>query len=382
MGHDLFYLSLCEERYLGVLKKDIGKQFEIRSVHFFEWTAKDKNIERLNLSTLKYGGFIAETSRINVIIFSINKNKRNIADEMLSKLKKLYNLSVLLTSNKVEYDYISLLFFKNKERVLSQISYKWDQKSKIVKSNLIGSEGWCSFEECFNFINLTNNWVVLRNSEYLPNEFFENDKDVDLLCENIEKFVKSINATKRHDGISCYYVKINNIDVEFDIRYLGDDYYDRAWEVSLLKNKIISHQGVPELKGDEALYSLLYHALIHKQQIKPKYLRLFMNYFNMPVVGDKESLSFLLSKLNNYMEQHGYKVVYPLDSLCLYSFNYDNLDCVTSNNRYRYKLSEIRLDIMKVKVYNFLLEINSNLVSKLLHKKIKKFVLHRLIKND
>ena len=50
--------------------------------------------------------------------------------------------------------------------------------------------GWKNFEEFIEEANKSLNWLVLRNFEYLPNNFFNNDKDVDVLCEDLEQFVK------------------------------------------------------------------------------------------------------------------------------------------------------------------------------------------------
>jgi hypothetical protein len=380
MDDDSFHICLCENKILEDVLDIIKNAFTVKYLTLFEWSTKKENIERLNLSSLKYGGFNPKTSKINVIIYTAKDDvDGNSPDDVQSQIKSTYGKSVLLTSNKDDYDYISLLIFSIDELHKFETSSQWTQKIKTTKRDLIAAEGWPSFEECFKSVNLTNNWVVLRNSEYLPDNFFGNDKDVDLLCENLEKFVKSINARKRHDGISSYFVIINKVDVEFDIRYLGDDYYDKNWQISLLKNKIVSSQSVPELKDDIALYSVLYHALIHKQQIKPKYLNLFTEYFSKPFEEEK-NLEFLLSKLNHYMALKKYKAVYPLDSLCLYSFNYNNFNFMTS--RYKYKLSELRIDVVKVKMYNFLLKLNSNILSKLTPKFIRNIILRGLTKND
>ena len=63
---------------------------------------------------------------------------------------------------------------------------------------------WSSFSEFINTANLHCNWLVLRNHEYLPNDFFENDKDVDMLCEDLEHFVKTMGLTKRSYGVAAY----------------------------------------------------------------------------------------------------------------------------------------------------------------------------------
>lgn len=51
----------------------------------------------------------------------------------------------------------------------------------------MGNEkSWRNFQEFITVANKESNWLVLRNFEYLPDNFFGNDKDVDVLCENLE----------------------------------------------------------------------------------------------------------------------------------------------------------------------------------------------------
>ena len=38
--------------------------------------------------------------------------------------------------------------------------------------------------------NISCNWLVLRNYEYLPDDFFGNDDDIDILCDNPNVFSK------------------------------------------------------------------------------------------------------------------------------------------------------------------------------------------------
>ena len=44
--------------------------------------------------------------------------------------------------------------------------------------------------------------------------------------------------TKRSWGIAAYETIINNKVVPFDVRFLGDGYYDKLWEYKMLKNKV------------------------------------------------------------------------------------------------------------------------------------------------
>lgn len=379
MKSDLFYICLCENQHLDNILKELNETVIIKSIGLFEWEKKEENIERVNLSSLKYGTFKPVTPKINVIIYTHDSTSDSCdVTAINSNLKSTYQESILLTSNHGEYEYIAHLFYSIGElsRLLS-VSL-WNGHIEKHNRDLVAANGWESFEDCFKVANLSNNWVVLRNSEYLPNNFFGNDKDVDILCEDKERFIKIVNAKNRHNGVASYFVKIQGVDVDFDIRYVGDDYYDKNWQKSLLENKKISDGAVPELIGETALYSLLYHAVIHKQEIKAKYLALFSKYFERSLTAEKHSLNFLLNKLDRYMKLSNYKAVYPLDVYCLYSFNYNNVKELKKSGIPRYKF---RYDVIKIKAYNFFLKINHNVVSDLIPVFIKRIILKNLPNN-
>ncbi|QOP41461.1 hypothetical protein [Sulfurimonas marina] len=74
---------------------------------------------------------------------------------------------------------------------------------------------WQSFQEFIEVANNKCNWLVLRNFEYLPNDFFGNDKDVDVLCEDLEHFTKTMKLKKRSWGIASYETIIDNKSCAF-----------------------------------------------------------------------------------------------------------------------------------------------------------------------
>src|SRR5699024_4913559 len=141
---------------------------------------------------------------------------------------------------------------------------EWDQKIIQLKQDLAGTGGWVSFQEFLSFTNMCSDWVVLRNHEYLPNNFWGNDKDIDLLCDDLPKFISVANARKRSGGISAFETTIEGKDVLLDIRYIGDNYYDSVWQKNMLDRKTIQQGIVPILREDDHFFSLLYHAKLQK----------------------------------------------------------------------------------------------------------------------
>jgi len=150
-------------------------------------------------------------------------------------------------------------------------------KKEIFIYELIGQNGWKNFEEFITFANLTCNWLVLRNFNFLPNNFFGNDKDVDILCSDIDIFIQNMNLEKKNSSLFNYKTKIDGKTVDFDVRVLGDGYYDKLWQYKILYKKIYAQGIVPRMDDKNFFYSLLYHCKVQKTNVKEEYINVLMN---------------------------------------------------------------------------------------------------------
>lgn len=177
---------------------------------------------------------------------------------------------------------------------------------------------WASFDEFIIVANEECDWLVLRSFEYLPNSLFENDKDVDVLCRDIERFVHIMGLTKRANGIGAYQVVISGKMVPFDVRFLGDNYYDKLWQHNMLESKIYTSNGVPRMNNENYFYSLIYHSKIQEIEVKEGYKERFLvlakalniNDFKLSSVNNDKYVASLLS---HFMEENNYFYVEPLD---------------------------------------------------------------------
>lgn len=178
---------------------------------------------------------------------------------------------------------------------------------------------WKNFEEFINTANQECNWLVLRNFEYLPNNFFGNDKDVDILCENIDDFTRIMKLRKRSWGIAAYETTIDNKIVPFDVRFLGDNYYDKLWQYKMLKNKIFSNENVPRMNDEDYFFSLIYHSKIQKYEVKEIYIdrlceiakTLDIKNFDTKSIHDNKFVANLLSQ---FMIKNFYNFSTPIDT--------------------------------------------------------------------
>ncbi len=177
---------------------------------------------------------------------------------------------------------------------------------------------WKNFEEFIEVANKNCNWIVLRNFEFLPDNFFENDKDVDILCEDPKLFVDVMKLKKRSWGTASYETAIDNKIVLFDVRFLGDGYYDKLWQLKMLENKIHTKDNVPRMCNTDYFYSLMYHSKIQKLTVKDGYKKRLEELsasigLDGYKVEDIENDKIAASLLSIFMSGNYYAYSHPLD---------------------------------------------------------------------
>ena len=139
---------------------------------------------------------------------------------------------------------------------------------------LPGQAGWKSLREIFAFLDRLLPYAVLRNAETLPDAFDPTvHGDIDLLVENAEATASLLGARKVYPEPHRvhYEVTVAGQPVRFDFRFIGDDYYDAAWERRMLERRV-SAKGVWLLHPEDAFFALVYHALFQKREIARDYV--------------------------------------------------------------------------------------------------------------
>lgn len=177
-------------------------------------------------------------------------------------------------------------------------------------------KSWSTFQTFINHANSNCNWIVLRNFEFLPNNFYGNDKDVDILCEDLNCFRTTMGLAKRSWGISSYQALIGNNLVPFDVRFLGDNYYDQIWQYKMLQSKIFTPLSVPRPSSENYFFSLLYHMLLQKPKISNIYRqRLISLYSSISAASLMNNIddSQLMSMLSDFMARNHYLFCRPHD---------------------------------------------------------------------
>jgi hypothetical protein len=161
-------------------------------------------------------------------------------------------------------------------------------------------------------------WIVMRNFEGMPDKItIDNHLDVDLLVNDYylaKRILDASSATNNRyeDGKHriLNHVIIGNKKVLFDLRSVGDNYYDSKMQVDMLNHRVKHPNGFYIPSPIFHLNSLIYHAVIHKSMISKTYADVFKKY-GLKCTKTKE----LRAILDTFMHKNGYRYVRPEPSV-------------------------------------------------------------------
>jgi hypothetical protein len=109
-----------------------------------------------------------------------------------------------------------------------------------------------------------------------------------------------------------YKTTVGGRPVFFDLRQISDGYYHEALEQDMLQNRSFSSKGFYILQGEYYYYTLMYHALLHKQEYSDEY-RDRLSKMDMGN-GTDITIEVAISQLANWLLQHEYPITRPFDS--------------------------------------------------------------------
>lgn len=150
-------------------------------------------------------------------------------------------------------------------------------------------------------------YAILRNWEgFYSDLLVKGHNDIDVLCKT-EKDKKAIIRIfgAKHIGdpyFGKYVFYISDKEFYLDLRIVGDGYYCRKWEIQMLKTKVLDEKGFYKLNNENYFYSLLYHALIHKNHMADNYKKILINLKGNRFLENQEEalLSFMNQKKYYY----------------------------------------------------------------------------------
>jgi hypothetical protein len=323
--------------------KDLESKFEIINIYNVTWS--DKNFSN-NLSRF-YGENLPKNSHKEahcgkdtfccIVVKDANPNygARNtskgsrVVNINLFDIKHIYRSwtggghKIHATDNIQEAEVqLALLFGLSYDKLIMNNNNSTDELS--FSNDLVGANGWKSFDELFKILNLTVNYVVLRNFDNLEEQLTSKHSDVDMLVEDRDLVIDMLNAkeTTKIPYRAQYNVIIDNKKINFDIRYIGDDYYDKFWEMDILETKVINKKGFYIPNDNHHFYSLIYHALIHKKCVSEDYIEKFIEIskrINYELLSSRLVDYELLNILFKFMRSNRYDFVEPYDLTVFYN---------------------------------------------------------------
>lgn len=179
---------------------------------------------------------------------------------------------------------------------------------------LPGRDGWPSLKVLFKCLGETMQYVVLRNSEMLPDAFDPSiHGDIDLLVRDVGECAGILGASRVFaDPKRVHFeVRVAGRPVRFDLRYVGDGYYDERWERRMLESGVVAG-GVRRPSPEDAFFALVYHAVFQKREIASDYEGKARVLARAAGIGG-ESFDDWFVMLDEFLSDRGWTVTKPLD---------------------------------------------------------------------
>ena len=216
---------------------------------------------------------------------------------------------------------LTVLFGLNTEDLFKTIPENSDSIAEY-SSNCMGVGGFESIQQLFYLLNNTLDYCVLRNHEYIPDQFrTDRHGDIDLLVEN-KNYIKYLTQATDVFGLPYrvyHTIRISGQEIPFDFRYLGDGYYDKEWEKDILKTRKFSNKGFYIPNEENQFYSLLYHAYVQKPSVADDYFDKLSLYAEAAGISFNSDVNNAIGLLDDYFGIKNYDYIRPSDKSVYYN---------------------------------------------------------------
>src|SRR5690606_22450022 len=125
---------------------------------------------------------------------------------------------------------------------------------KKISKDLEGADGWPNREAAFEILNLTTNYLLLSSYDGLP---ADGGNNITLLTDNYQQLASALNIIQLSTDSSKGFVRLNNKLTPINIRFIGDNYHNTAWQKDMLNYKV-KKEGLYVLRADMYFFSLLF----------------------------------------------------------------------------------------------------------------------------
>jgi hypothetical protein len=265
-----------------LILEDIEKNFVIRDVYEIKWSEKEfrSNLKRFYGSALQNATQKAELCGIGpFLLILVSDSFPDVKKIALDDVNEV-EVNVNIYDNKMKYrewigmDFalhgsiseketkhdLMLLLGKNIQDLEKELPERWNGSIKKIESEIIGYNGWENTKQFLDMLNMTTNYVILRNFEDLPDKFLHHD--IDILTDDVKNMSHIINEDEHSTEKAS--IKIGDKKILIDFRYHMGHHYDEKWAKDVLKRRIL-HKGVFYVPSKEDhFYTLLHHATRQK----------------------------------------------------------------------------------------------------------------------
>ena len=326
------------------MRADLANRMEIVAQWELEWTAErfaanlrrfyGKNLPPRSSKELEcgIGPFSLFILRDNHPIYSPRKTTHGvqIVNAVMFDAKEMYRAwarqnVVHATNSPQEFRHDITLLTGMSPEDLAANGFSLPPESRRPGFDIAGTHGWANVRQMLYLLNHTLNYVVLRNFDNLPDRVdLGPHSDLDLLTDDKEVAALLLNAvpTTSVRGRVQHRVQVGESYLNVDIRHVGDGYYDAPWEHDILVRRRFWNQAFYVPDGANTLYSLVYHALIHKSAISldyPERILKLCDEIGVPPIKLTDEVQ-ALDCLRQFMAERKYAFVDPKDPSV--TFNY------------------------------------------------------------
>jgi hypothetical protein len=319
---------------------DIANNFKILKVYEVHWSESkfSENLSRfygtqlppnsrkeVHVGTNPFLAVIVEDQNPKYNVHTTTKGDKRVNSNLFTAKATHREWSggghkVHATNTKLEADHnLTLLFGKNTDDFLKDTVGKPSQKIEKWSKDLVGSNGWDSLEQLFYVLNNTIDYVVLRNFDTLPaNYYAKSHGDIDLLVSDYKDacFIANSNPVFKSKYRIYNTVNIRGEKVYFDFRNINDNYYDPEWELAILANRKFNVNGFYTPSSEDHFYSLLYHAIIHKPELGEDYIKKLTQMaskLRVSLTSSSFESSNAIKVLSEFLRKNSYSFTQPND---------------------------------------------------------------------
>ena len=331
--------------------EDIKKNFNIIGLYNIKWN-KDKfsnNLSRFYGTNLPEnsgkeqhcgnGDFLLIIVEVENPIYEDRETSKGIQKVNINIFdKKTYYREITggghkvhATNSEAETNHdLTLLLGKNTEDYLKENT----KNGGIVdiEQDLIGVNGFKTVKEMFYVLNNCINYAIIRNYESLPDEIYLNEhNDIDIICDSCENAAYILNGEKVFpENYRVHYkVKVEDKFAYFDLRHVGDNYYDEKIELEILNKRIFNERGFYTISDELYFYTLMYHAMIHKPELAEDYKKRLIEMNPENILLNSNDVFFDI--LNEWLINNKYKIVKPNDTSVQFNeFNANELELLST----------------------------------------------------